>query len=363
MPSTKLGDTHNFGHSVSRVDDWMIKPREVYWEELFLSSESSFRELLNEIIKIDDLNFKALDVFPRLSFSNKEGDSPFKSSKISFLNQDKLELSDFSDENFKKIGVSLAVMAYFGMADLHRENIVLAKNKEQGFIFGPIDIECLFNDFTLISQTRLLPTHDLSLADCGLSSLDFYIREYHLYDKVGLLIEFYLKTIKILSENEERIFNHASITSGMDKKIRVIISSTRKYYESISTKKDVNNFLDEEFEQMDRGDIPYFFRFANKVDEIQYYINKEGEFKAAKLKDDKGDVLKLAIDFDNSPFKKCDSELAINGSLQLLKLLFRERNEFSFKSDYLSINLEDGKLAMSYDSGKKYYCKIPGDVK
>jgi hypothetical protein len=46
-----LSDRHNFGHSVTTDSDhWLLKPRPVIWEYLFLDGESPLRLVLGDIL-------------------------------------------------------------------------------------------------------------------------------------------------------------------------------------------------------------------------------------------------------------------------------------------------------------------------
>src|SRR5438445_11127857 len=132
-----LGDPHNFGRRVESRGAFVHKPRTVVWEWLMLSPESPLRRFLGS-----DFDFlPSLAIDRRRHLVERLRLRPLRGRK---------------DELGAIVGRSLALWAWLGVCDLHWENMALGTRGGR-IVFGPLDIEMIFGDMRLPTQTKLLP--------------------------------------------------------------------------------------------------------------------------------------------------------------------------------------------------------------
>ncbi|OGQ22118.1 MAG: hypothetical protein A3C46_09735 [Deltaproteobacteria bacterium RIFCSPHIGHO2_02_FULL_44_16] len=168
-----LGDSHNGGKRVLLSSDGRIyKPRCIFWEWLFLGVDSPFRHALKEFCfysEYSENNF----LLPNLLFSivNEIPQYGYV-ERLEYQKANKYTLAEF-----EAIGATVALLGWFGLSDLHKENVALGRDVNGKLIFCPIDIEILFHDFSLISQTCLFPTSVDKKNICGLTQLIRFARE------------------------------------------------------------------------------------------------------------------------------------------------------------------------------------------
>lgn len=263
-----LGDKHNFGRAVERNGNRIYKPRTIHWEYLFLSPESDLRKKLKELHR----HARIADPFtlaPSLKF--------FESSKFG----GSLEFLELTEETLAvndvkrcsgEIGSLLALCLWFGLGDLHTENMAVGISHGRPVLF-PLDIECVFDDLTHVSQTLLLPSNKVPVEKCGFSKVWESIISLSKHEKIHM-VESFVRTINLYNLNSETLLEqifHDQKT--WDHPIRVIINDTAKYREAPEELKS-KEFYDSELVQIQRGDIPYFFRFA-RGSEIYYYSEED----------------------------------------------------------------------------------------
>ena len=175
-----LGDPHCGQKQVFLVNNYLIyKPRSIYWEWLFLGKESIFIKELklsvsnkgNFLITLWDQVLPSLDFYPK--------DSKYSSGYVEYQKCKPINSAIDNEVFWESCGAVIALVSLFGITDLHRENMLIGKNTENKLVFGPIDIECIFNSFTSLTQTHLLPSKKISSKMCGLSKLKevFYAEE------------------------------------------------------------------------------------------------------------------------------------------------------------------------------------------
>ncbi|MGK5082406.1 hypothetical protein WDW37_03795 [Bdellovibrionota bacterium FG-1] len=163
-----LGDPHNFGRRVRELDDGTLeKPRTIGWEWLFLSKESPLRIFLSDVFSRNSTGCP-FDLFEDVEFFSS--DPGLAQGRVERIHWDpgRFELSSLVCQ---QVGSVIALISWFGIGDIHAQNMALGTSKSGGPICMPLDIECIFDDYQLPSQTFLLhPKHNATVQS-GLSSL------------------------------------------------------------------------------------------------------------------------------------------------------------------------------------------------
>lgn len=180
-------------------------------------------------------------------------------------------LRGHQDELATIVGQSLALWAWLGVADLHWENMALGL-QEGRVVFGPLDIEMMFGDMRLPTQTKLLPEADPEYGEelrraagvrRAVEHLGAPIRGEHLV----AIVTAYRATLDFLDRHTKEI---ARILGPFDAPIRVLLRATSDYMKDPVPWPPL---LDCEREQMARGDVPYFFRLRGRRG-IRYFTDR-----------------------------------------------------------------------------------------
>ncbi|MBK8257226.1 MAG: hypothetical protein IPK82_31700 [Polyangiaceae bacterium] len=289
-----LGDAHNFGRRVTRRDEWVEKPRTTVWEELFLGAESPLLQLLDNLA-VEQLGTPAFSFLPRLQF--KPSETP--TSRL----VESVHLQPFADSKSERVlqlaeiaGRFAALFSWFGVADLHWENLVLGQDHHGEIVFAPLDVEMVLDEFTLPTQTKFLPESDPDIVDicrhsCGARRLLPFIGKPVNGKLTVAMAAAYYHAFRFLNRNAQNISRViSSLPTLQTAPIRVLLRGTDEYV--FSGKKDVwPPLLEAEKLQLARGDIPYFFRLIGKKG-IFYYTHPDlTEYSCLPTK---GDVPQLA---------------------------------------------------------------------
>jgi hypothetical protein len=271
-PRMLLGDSHNFGRRVSRRDGRIAKPRALLWEWLLLSAESPLRRFLDDAAVRDGMGADAFGFLPALELRFEPGQVGGEVEEI--------VLSPLGTPSFDErralaaiVGRSLALFAWLGVADLHWENLVLGRDARGRVIFGPLDVEMILADMALPTETKLLPDADPEYAEicrhaCGVRRVLPYLGKPVGAADLLVMASAYAQTLAFLDRHARAI---AAIFEALpalrETPIRVCLRSTGEY---VSGAPLWPPLLDAEREQLERGDIPYFFRLYGRKG-IHYY--------------------------------------------------------------------------------------------
>jgi lantibiotic modifying enzyme len=264
----KLGDSHNFGKFVFEEDKKVYKPRELYWEFLFLSKESPLRDFIHSQSLL--LNIASpFSIAPDLHVT-------INSTDIGYVQKLSLEelKNDFKiqEKNFADIGALLALCFWFGIGDLHRDNIKIGLGPSNNLICFPIDIENIFDQMTHLQQTLLLPSDSIGLENCGFLKIWDFISQAHEDCKIKLILSF-INSINLYNLHAKNIIDIVSDCSQFDDKfIRIIPRDTKTYNESIVLN-NFENFYESEKLQLLRNEIPYFIRRPSSK-KLYYFSDK-----------------------------------------------------------------------------------------
>lgn len=270
---TILGDTHNFGKYVHLQKDKVVKPRTTVWEYLFLSKTSVLRSLIN-----DECQFAGIaspySLAPDLQvdvISNQLG-------HVDYFSVDSLpESYNINFEDVESIGAMIAMSFWFGIGDLHHENIFVGKNGNDLICF-PIDIECIFDHLTHLKQNLLLPSEKISPEKCGLAKILNHIMQLPKAVRFALIKSFVDNT-NLYNGISQKIYTAISEIDHINHQpIRVIIRDTA-FYKKLDITDSSSNLYKSEVIQIARGDIPYYFRFPDS-DDIYFWVS-DNQFEKA----------------------------------------------------------------------------------
>jgi hypothetical protein len=266
---THLGDSHNFGRRVTLGERRVAKPRTLLWEWLVLSAQSPLRRFFGDAAERDGLGRDAFGFLPDLEFVSPDARDGGEVERV------ELEpLAACSSEERRAlariVGRSLALWSWLGVSDLHWENLVLGVAKDGRVIFAPLDVEMLLADLSLPTETKLLPDADPEYAAlcrhaCGVRRVLPYLgKPVEVADLVAMVAA-YRGTLAFLDRHARAIADVLAGLPGLrETPIRVILRSTGEYVRALSRERQAPPLwpplLDAEQEQLDRGDIPYFFR-------------------------------------------------------------------------------------------------------
>ena len=268
-PRAHLGDSHNFGRRVTRHEGRVLKPRTIFWERLVLSAQSPLRRALDEAAEQDGLGREAFAFLPDLAFEPR--DPIRRGGEVQALLLEPLaELSHDARRGLARIaGRALALFGWLGVADLHWENLALGADDRGRTVFAPLDVEMILADLSLPTETKLLPDADpeyaaLSRHACGARRLLPWLGKPIAPGDLVLMAAAYHRTLASLDRHAPAL---AKALAGepelREAPIRVCLRATAEYVSE--RPQDLwPPLLDEEKEQLARGDVPYFFRLYGR---------------------------------------------------------------------------------------------------
>jgi hypothetical protein len=286
------GDSHNFGRRVSVGARWVKKPRTVFWEWLVLGVDSPLRRLLAGAAERDGLGSDAFGFLPALRFRRSAREGEVERIKLEPLGR--LSLPGKS-ELAVVVGRSLALFSWLGVADLHWENLALGRGARGELTFAPLDIEIALSDLSLPTETKLLPDADPEYAEicrhaAGVRRVLPYLGKPVEGRDLVTMAEAYLGTLACLERHATALARTIARAPGFRQApIRVCLRGTDEYVRARSVP-PWPPLLDAELEQLERGDIPYFFRLYGQPG-IRFYGNRA--LSATGMLPRKGDVPQL----------------------------------------------------------------------
>lgn len=351
--NASLGDSHNFGRRVARRGEWVEKPRTTAWEELFLGTSSPLLDLLDKA-SAQQLGVGAFSFLPRLRFEASETPATRLVESVHLL-----PFADSSADRTLKLaeiaGRFAALFSWFGVADLHWENLVVGQTPGGEIVFAPLDIEMVLDEFTLPTQTKLLPESDPDIVDvcrhaCGARRLLPFLGKPVSGHLTVAMVSAYYHTFRFLNRNAQDIARIVSnLPSLYTTPIRVLLRGTDEYV--LSDRRELwPPLLEAEKIQLARGDIPYFFRLIGKKGIFYYTRSDLTQYDCLPTKGDVpqlSPLLSLAKNL-NAPSRKSLLEegiFAIVGAFDNPDLDGRFEHEkvaLLFRRKHLTITLPSG---------------------
>lgn len=251
------GDFHNFNKFVKQIDfngaKVFSKPRPVFWELYFFGKESPLKEIFSST---------TIKMNLELSSSRSFFDNDVVAIEVS---QRPIVLSDYFS-----FGQLLAYCYYFGLQDLHKDNLLIVPDGIQ-----VIDLEQAFSELLLPNHSLLLPVNKNITWSAGINILSkatidqlTALEAKHLIDGFATLSNLILNQIEKI-----RLILTSSLSNFEIQPMRIFFRGTRDYVEKLQGISKVQNWFPEEKLQLDRNDVPYFFMFMNK-EPIHYYTSE-----------------------------------------------------------------------------------------
>ncbi|MET0794864.1 MAG: hypothetical protein ABW061_25315 [Polyangiaceae bacterium] len=268
QPRSPLGDSHNFGRRVSMRAGRVAKPRTLLWEWLVLAAESPLRRLLEDASAHAGFGLDAFGFLPTLEFFEQHA------TRGGEVERAQLEPLPPLDNEGKRalagiVGRSLALWSWLGVADLHWENLVLGVDARGRTIFGPLDVEMILADLARPTETKLLPDADPEYAEicrhaAGVRRVLPYLGKPIAAADLVEMASAYLSTLGFLDRHAAPISAvFEALPALREAPIRVCLRGTAEYVHAESSSL-WPPLLAAEVEQLERGDIPYFFRLYGR---------------------------------------------------------------------------------------------------
>lgn len=357
---THLGDSHNFGRRVSLAGGRVAKPRAVLWEWLVLAADSPLRRLLDQAAEQAGLGRGAFGFLPALEFFPSRSQIGGEVEQIA-LSPLPAPSSEGRQALAAIVGRSLALWSWLGVCDLHWENLVLGVDARGHVVFTPLDVEMILADLSLPTETKLLPDADPEYAAicrhaCGVRRVLPYLGKP--VDGADLLpmAAAYRGTLGILDRHASAIADvFTSLPELRETPIRVCLRGTDEYVRA-NTEPLWPPLLDAEVEQLDRGDIPYFFRLYGRPG-IHYYGNPAlSQIKTLPLKGDVPQldpILRLSRGLRSPSRKKLREE----GLFTLLGAFDHRLLAGRYASDELELSFGARTLVVKLPSGEELHSR------
>lgn len=322
LPSASaLGDSHNFGRRVERRGDRIYKPRTLLWERLLLSAASPLRKFLGKLRDDEEPAGRLFEFLPNLGFRESRDGLSGSVERVDLAPVGRLGALERADLA-RVAGRALALFSWLGLADLHWENLVLGRDATGRLVFGPLDVEMVLDDFELPTQTKLLPEADPDVAEAcrhaaGFRRLLPFLGKPVTGRLLVTMVAAYRHALELLERHAGAVADILDSQSALrEAPIRVCLRGTDEYVDSPS-RPVWPPLLPAEREQLQRGDIPYFFRRYGS-NAIEYFV--DAALRESSQLPTRGDVPKLEplLSVERGLVSPNRSKLLDEGSFALL---------------------------------------------
>ncbi|PIU00983.1 MAG: hypothetical protein COT74_00280 [Bdellovibrionales bacterium CG10_big_fil_rev_8_21_14_0_10_45_34] len=256
MRSAFVADKHNFGKSVQRFEQasgpWYRKPRSIFWEQLFFGNDSVLAPFFEKSGRNDSRTLSSYLFNLEIQRIND-----WEGISREIVSPEGIEIDD---PHFYSFGVILAYSYIFGIRDLHKHNLVPTKGGLQ-----VIDAEVALTNLLLPSETALLPYKDLSFERSGAQNIGSGLASFTADQKRRILAG-YFDLFDIVFQNIDPLRSLLSEKINSTVPIRVILRNTKYYLAHLAGEISIEDLLLEERVQLERGDVPYFFKLIGERD-------------------------------------------------------------------------------------------------
>lgn len=340
-------DKHNFGKQVTREQrvsgTWYRKPRPVHWEHFFFGKSSPLAYLFDEA---GENGSSCLGKY----FFNLEIELTDRWNGLAKgIEQPKNFM--ITREHYYSFGALIAYCYIFGIRDLHKNNLVGMTNH-----FQVVDAEVVLTNLILPKETLLLPYKEIGFEMAGINLLG-PSSPVVTVDQSHQILAGYFDLFHFVFKMHEKILSVTTESVDFLAPIRVIIRNTKEYRKILSDGYKPQNLLGEEKQQLERGDIPYFFKVLGK-EGLFWLADKDGSVTAVEeLKEFKPDVSRHAItpEFLISSQNVIERKM-FQGAFSLQKHLRQKENlEFSWGGKKLEMTPGGFKNGLT---GRTYIKKV-----
>jgi hypothetical protein len=233
--------------------------------------------VLDDAVQRDGLDARTFDFLPTLEFRFARSGIGGEVERLelrplgSLSQARKRELSRIA-------GRAVALAAFLGVADLHWENLALGLSDRGALVLAPLDVEIILSDMSLPTETKLLPDADPEVVAVSRHASGLRRVLPFLGKPVGAatLVEMaaaYHGTLVFLERHAKAIAGVLrQLPELAETPIRVCLRGTDDYVLA-GSRPIWPPLLDAELEQLERGDIPYFFRLYGHAG-IHYYRDR-----------------------------------------------------------------------------------------
>ena len=335
-------DLHNFGQSVQKVgrgsETLFQKPRPIYWEWLFFGKNSP------------------LSIFFEQSRSSEISPGKIIFNLITHLRPDysggSLEVLGSNDSkilssHFYSLGVLLAYCYVFGIRDLHRHNLIKTTSHLQ-----VVDAEVVFSRLLLPHESLLLPFKEVGTELCGARAIVNLSSSGLAKDSAREIFDGYMDVFESLIQNREDVLSALNGLRDLPNiPIRHILRDTFHYRAWKKTPPPIP-FFESELLQLERGDIPYYFKFLNRP-EVFEYVNRQGDFAPVNLPEAfvKGAAREAQSPADLLAAPRLQAQLFGPGFLYLAKTIFPVAAITSIEGKGYSATFGDSEVRVSTSLG------------
>jgi lantibiotic modifying enzyme len=339
----EIGDLHNFGRLTTKLQKndgvFYQKHRNLRWEYLLLDQKSPLCHLLKN---------KFSKTFVEATFGLNV-QLPL-SDHLGLVREVKgiKELSELKrlPQTYFTVGQQIAYFVSLGITDLLLENFQINENGLQ-----LIDAECIFGFTTNLEESALLPfSGQIFDGKFGLFAYYFGLEDKKL---LGHLIAGYVDGLHKIEVNREEIIDSLNKELGDCNilPIRVLLRPTAEY--DLFLNQDIlpsAPFIKEEITQLNRGDVPYFFKYY-AGSEVMYYTT--ADFNIGIV-----DLGPLQTHFNTNTYAKPLTQilsparfmlLLRNGILSLCRWgSLGTKHSLSYKNDSFEIAIEQRRISLKF---------------
>ncbi len=304
------------------------------WEKLFVSENSPLRELFQEF------EFsRRLNPF-RLMHKVKHETSLDDSNKVEFSEKVLPNNNPVSVESYQSVGAYLALFSWFGVTDLHKNNMMY-KTINRHTKITPLSIECIFNDIYLPSQTLLAPKKTDQNNHSGFDKIFDHLKSEGTTQDIYLFIKGYIEYLLFLNTIKQRISTLVnSIENVHNTPIRVLVKNDSVYLKFFKGYlMTAQEFEKTEVLQLKKSKIPYYFHYLNE-NKIYFYNTLEEQEPIRQNSPIHKSIHKLSRRQGVMPSQNSYRSLLERGALQLARLLLPKDYSGTLGDKNFSINAQ-----------------------
>lgn len=255
----RIGPYKNFGLAVHiNRDGGVIKPRNTAWEQAFLSPYAELRQFIDQICRACGF----INPLPEMIYRpNTTG-----GHVVDRLNLAKVD--QLSEKEAESLGVSLALMTWFGMSSLSDADLVVGRAEAGKLIAGPIDLE------TVLIAPDMLPDEEKN----ALTTYKTILKDLSDGPVPALVLGAMTAMMTLLYQNRHEFGQMFSRLSHDP--IRIALNPSSLYrallHDDEGQLRSNQGLTSEEKMQLLRGDVPYFFTFLGS--EQLFWFNSRESF-------------------------------------------------------------------------------------